>query len=488
LKDLKDDIGCHAERSEASLSPLRRLVRIGIPFAIGLRPGSRSARNDKVDGLAIHETGSNASGKFLFGSFILAVLLTSAHGQTLTGNVKNRTNNHPATGDEVVLMTLSQGMTETGNTKTDAQGDFKLKLDSASAPHLVRVTHQDVPYYRMVPPGTTSADVDVFDVAKKLDAISVTADVMRLQAENGEIQGIRIFAVDNTSTPPRTQMNDANFEFYLPEGAQIDQSMAMTANGQPISADAISQKEKNRYAIAYPLRPGETQFQVVYHQPYSGSASIEPKLLYNAQHFVVLLPKSMQFTANPGVKYQAMDDPRQSDAIVQLAAKAQAGQPLGFKISGTGTLAQADEGKGAPRPAEGQAESAAAGRDTRPGGGLGPPIDAPDPLEKYRWLILGGFAIVLGGGAIYVYERSHASARVPDFVPSDVAAAPAAAPASRAVDRPPDILQALKEELFQLELEHKQGRISQAEYEKTKAALDQTLQRALERETGKPRG
>ena len=38
----------------------------------------------------------------------------------------------------------------------------------------------------------------------------------------------------------------------------------------------------------------------------------------------------------------------------------------------------------------------------------------------------------------------------------------------------------LKEELFQLELEleHKQGRISREEYEKTKAALDQTLQRA----------
>src|SRR5208282_21260 len=298
--------------------------------------------------------------------------------------------------------------------------------------------------------------------------------------QDGQIQGIRSFAANNASTPPRTQMNDANFEFYLPEGAQVDQSMAMTANGQPISSDAIPQKEKNRYALAYPLRPGETQFQVVYHQPYSGSVSIDPKLLYNSEHFVVLLPKSMQFTANPGVKYQAMDDPRQSDAIVQLASNAVAGQPLGFKISGTGTLGQADESQGSPRPAGGQAESAAAGRDARPGGGLGPPIDAPDPLEKYRWFILGGFAIVLAGGAIFVYERSHAATAVPDFVPSDIAAAaPAAAPAPKAADRSSAILEALKEELFQLELEHKQGRISQAEYEKAKAALDQTLQRAV---------
>jgi hypothetical protein len=39
----------------------------------------------------------------------------------------------------------------------------------------------------------------------------------------------------------------------------------------------------------------------------------------------------------------------------------------------------------------------------------------------------------------------------------------------------------LKEELFQLEMEHKQGSISQEEYAKAKTALDQTLERALKR-------
>ena len=43
------------------------------------------------------------------------------------------------------------------------------------------------------------------------------------------------------------------------------------------------------------------------------------------------------------------------------------------------------------------------------------------------------------------------------------------------------ILEALKEELFQLEVERKQGKISQDDYEKAKAALDQTLDRALKR-------
>jgi hypothetical protein len=65
------------------------------------------------------------------------------------------------------------------------------------------------------------------------------------------------------------------------------------------------------------------------------------------------------------------------------------------------------------------------------------------------------------------------------------AAAPAAVeerPAGRSSSK---LLEALKDELFDLEVEHKQGRISQQEYEKTKAALDQTLQHALRRESQK---
>jgi len=304
---------------------------------------------------------------------VILLLLAAAHAQTLTGTVKNGTNNKPGAGDEVVLMSLSQGMEETGKTTTDAKGNFSFKLDDASAPHLVRVTHQGVPYHRMAPPGTTSVEVEIYDVAKKVEGISVTADVMRLQAQGGELSGIRLFAVNNASSPARTQMNDHNFEFYLPDGAQIDQAMAMTAGGQPISSEAIPQKEKNRYAFAYPLRPGETQFQVSYHLPYSGSVTVDPKSLYDAQHFVVMLPKSMQFIAGPGAAFQSMQDPQQSDSVVEVASNATVGQPLGFKISGTGILSAKSEGEGNVR--------AAGGRESRPGGGLGPPIDAPDHVH-----------------------------------------------------------------------------------------------------------
>jgi hypothetical protein len=402
--------------------------------------------------------------------------------QTLTGTVTNGTTKKPAGGDDVVLLSLGQGMEEAGRTQTDAKGAFTLKLDNTTSPHLVRVIHQGVTYHRMAPPGTTSVEVQVYDAAKKVDGISVTADVMRFQAQGNELQGIRLFAVNNTSDPPRTQMNDQNFEFYLPDGAQIDQSMAMTAGGQPISSAPVPQKEKNLYAFLFPLRPGETQFQVSYHMPYSGEASFDPKTVYGAQHFVVVLPKAMQFSAAPGSSFQSMQDPRQGDAAVQVASNTTAGQSLAFKISGTGTLSEpGDDSQGSPVGGAQTSGGAAAGRDSRPGGGLGPPIDAPDPLEKYRWYILGGFAVVLAGGAIYIATRSKTST-VPDFAPVDVELEEIPpAPKPKPADRTALLLDALKEEIFQLEVEHKQGRITQQEYEKAKAALDQTLERAVKR-------
>ena len=41
------------------------------------------------------------------------------------------------------------------------------------------------------------------------------------------------------------------------------------------------------------------------------------------------------------------------------------------------------------------------------------------------------------------------------------------------------LMAGIRDELFQIEMEHKKGQISQAEYQKAKVALDRTLKRAL---------
>lgn len=88
-------------------------------------------------------------------------------------------------------------------------------------------------------------------------------------------------------------------------------------------------------------------------------------------------------------------------------------------------------------------------------------------------------------GAIYVTKRSETvSLRDVASSEAEVAAIPLLAK-PQLVDRSSMLLEALKEETFRLEVEHKLGRVSQQEYETAKAALDQTLERALKREATK---
>jgi len=462
-------LGCPVERSSTELSP----------------PRLRTARS--LASLAA----------------VAILLATLASAQTLTGTVKNITTGKPAAGDEVILLSLGQGMEEAGRSKSDGKGNFSFKLD-AQGPHLIRVIHQEVTYHRMAPPGTTSANVEVYDVGKKIEGITVVADIMRFQASQGQLQVERTFAVNNTSQPPRTQMNEHNLEFYVPDGATVTGGQAMTAGGQPVNSAPVPEgaNAKNRYAFLFPLRPGETRFNVDYTVPYTGSVNIDPKSVYPLEHFVAIAPKAMEFSAAPGATFQVAPFPGQPDANVEVASNMKVGQPMAFKLAGEGTLAAPAEDGGE------QAQGPPAQTENRPGGGLGPPIDAPDPLQKYRWYILGGFAGVLLVGGVYVASRQQAANRAAVSKGKGLAALDdddgeagyqaVEVPAAREVrsqSRPQPtsprsspssmLLEALKEEIFQLEVEHKQGVISQVEYESAKSALDHTLQRALKREAQK---
>jgi hypothetical protein len=400
----------------------------------------------------------------------LATLLiaTCAHAATFTGTVTNGTTSKPSGGDEVILIKLAGGMVEAARTKTDSQGKFSLSFDDENAPHLVRVVHQAVTYHQPAPPGTKSVDVKVYDVSKKVDGVNSVADLMYLQAGKGDLAIMRLFAVENTSQPPRTQMSDTPFEFYVPENAEIDEASAQTAGGQWVNTSPVPQKEKGRYAFVFPIRPGQTQFRVTYHLTYSGKATINPREVYPLQHFVAIMPRSLGFTPNQSGIYQDKQPPDLPDAIAEVANNPRPGQNLAFEISGEAMLQ--DQNQSASNQSPG---ATAAPADTRPGGGLGKPGEDPDPLDQYRWWLLGGLGAALTGGAVYITSRSK---------PQTPLAVSATTPiAAGSVRHSGALLEALKEEIFQLEMEHKQGQISDQEYMKAKSALDQTLARAIKR-------
>ena len=410
---------------------------------------------------------------------MVAAFSSFALGDSITGIVTNKTTNKPAGGDDVVLIRLAQGMQETNRTKTDSNGHFTLEVPNGdNGMHLVRVTHDKANYFRPAPPGTQSVEVDVFNAAAKVKGVNSEADVMRIQTdESGKaLHIIENFFVKNESNPPLTQFSDRPFEFYLPEGAVVEGSAALAPGGMPVQASPVPLGEPNHYAFIFPIRPGETRFQISYRLPYSGTLKFAPRVMMPTDTVAIMMPKSMTFKPGPSSPYSPVTE--ETTAQTYVARNAQPSQALDFTVSGTGQMPR-DEGAAAaaggaaadasaPNGARGAATSAAS--DTRPGGGLGVPLDPEgtnDPWAKYKWWILGGLGLVMAVGAGIMLKNGPAQTVAPVVAGSGVPAGG------------DSLLAAMKEELFALETDKLQGRLSESEYTEQKAALEVVLRRAL---------
>lgn len=399
--------------------------------------------------------------------------------QNITGKVTNKTTGKPVAGEEVVLISLTSAMDEEARVKTNAQGEYTVTPKDAAGRHLIRVNHEGVNYFTPAPGGTTTANVDVYDAEKKVDGVKTKADIIRVAGDSGVLNVTEMFVVENSSAPAKTQMSDKSYEIALPDGSVVDSALAAGPGGMPVTSAPVPTEEKNHFAFLFPLRPGETKFQVQYHMPYSGNSTIQAQVLGPTENVVVMLPKTMQFKDSGG-GFQPQGE--EAGLNVYVAKNASAGQKLAYAVSGEGAIPddQAQGGNGGG-PQAGQ---------QGPGGGIGVPENTPHPLEKYQWWILGAMALGLGFGAWYMMNMKPANAQ------GAVAAAPVmpAAQVGAVGVRPQHgigvgvashnglLLTALKEELFQLETDRLEGRMTEQEYTQAKAAFDLIIRRSIARE------
>lgn len=401
-----------------------------------------------------------------------------AQAATVTGTVTNKTTNKPDAGDDVVLIAFAQGMQEAARTKTDAHGRFSIDVPDNNM-HLIRVDHEKAAYFEPLPPGTKTVNVTVYDVGAKVEGVSTEADVMRIEAGPQGLHVIQNYFVKNASNPPRTQFSTQAYQIYLPPDAKIEASAAAGPEGMPVSSSPMPQGDKGHYAFVFPVRPGETRFQLSYSLPYNGSYKFTPRLALPTANLAIMLPKSMSFDG--GGAFQPADV--EASAQTFLAKNVQPSQTLAFTVSGTGAMPRDSEqaGSSANGNEGSSAPGASAENGTRPGIGLGNPIDTPDPLQKYKWWILSGLALLLVVAAAFFLRAKPAEEVAAGPVSSPLVPTPMPSPTTSG-----SLLGALKEELFALETDRLEGKLSEPEYAEQKAALEQVLRRALKRSAGEP--
>jgi len=419
----------------------------------------------------------------VFAAFFLTFLFCGAlaQGAQLSGKVTNKTTGKPAGGDAVVLDEPMTGMTEDARATEDASGHYTINRPS-NAPSLVKVIHQGAEYFADAPQSGTIPEISVYDVAAKVDGVFIEADVMELETANGQLHVLERYFVHNTSNPPRTQWSAKSFEVVLPEEAVIElaQGQRPKAGALPTTLKLQPDGAKGHYSFNFPIQPDEgekdTQFNISYTLPYSGSYTFHPQESLSAQNVGVLLPKSMTFAAGAGSPFAAINQ----DPNIQtyVARNAQPGKALEFTVSGSGSMPREEQGAG------GQAGTQPGGQ---PGGGIGEPINTPDPLSKYKWWILGGLALVFVAAAAFLLRKPAGAAAVPVAgAPSGGTTPSASAYSASSHHASPagkngSLLAALKEELFSLESDKLTGAVTAEEYAETKAALEVVLRRALKK-------
>ena len=413
-------------------------------------------------------------------STAVSLLLTGALAQAtaVTGTVTNKTTGKPAAGDPVALVDVQGAMREVAHATIDANGHYTLNL-SGNGPYLIRVTHQGAGYFIAAPLGSAPGDFPVYDVAARVDGVVIEADVFEAETENGQLRVIERYFLHNTSSPPRTQWSPRTFEVALPPEAVIAGTSAQRPAGLPTSVNLTPRGPKGHYTINFPIQPDEgnkdTLVQVEYTLPYiSGSYTFHTQVSLPTQSVGVLLPKSMKFVAGSGSVFQSVPE----DPTVQtfVAKNAVPGKVLAFTVSGSGSIpreTQADNGGGQVGAAPG----------TQPGGGIGEPINTPDPLSKYKWWILGALALLLSASAAFLLRKpAGVSAAVATGAMNSIeTASPVFEPAMTPGARNAALLSALKEELFVLENDELSGTLRPEEYSEAKAALDTVLRRTLNR-------
>ena len=426
----------------------------------------------------------------LLASLLLPMAVSVAHAATVTGTVTNMTTNKPASGDTVTLLEPMSGMSEVGHATTNAQGHYTLNLPG-QVPYLVRVTHQGAEYFIAAPQGGGTGDVSVYDVAAKVEGITISEHVTGIETDNGQLRVVERYDIHNASSPPRTQWSKQSFQVILPDDAVVGDASAQRpgASSLPTSVKLNPDGPKGHYSFDFPIQPDQdgkgTLFQVQYNLPYgSGKYGFHPQVTLPADTVWVVLPKSMTFTGGSGSGFES--SPQDPTVQTFLARNVAPGKALEFSVSGTGSFARDDQnGQGGQSGDSGGQPGAT---PTGPGGGIGEPINTPDPLSKYKWWILGGLALLLAAAAAFLLRKPATSGAdsaldgVPVASPrvSSAYAAPSVAGSSPAAKHSA-LLNVLKEELFALESEKIAGTLSASEYTEQKAALETVLRRALKK-------
>ena len=414
-----------------------------------------------------------------------------ARAGSVTGTVTNGTTGKPAVGTEVILIQLQGGMQPVANTKTDASGHYSFENPGlgAGAPMLIRVVYRGVNYHEPVPPGKATADVQVFEPTDRPTAFAVTNHALIVQPNGADLMVGEEYSIENKTQPPVAFYRaEGSFNFSIPDGADFNQASAWGSAGMPVVQGTID-KGKNKMAIAFPFRPGESGVRISYKVPYPGNRiTLKNISSYSTDRLIIAAPPSVQISGE-GITPAGQD---QGFNVYTRAAVA-ADAPVAISVSGAAPLQGSSPGAGEGRSSGPPDNSGNASVNSRleASGAESTTVAAtavPARLDSLKWILVGGFASIFALGFVYLWLRPQVITPMNGNSPALAAPLPTNASVARPAQTPTasedaaqvnrevrGSLDELKDSLFRLELRRQAGTITESDYERDRQHLEKVL-------------
>jgi hypothetical protein len=453
-----------------------------------------------VNATSIKRRGVAALVSALIAAALCLIFSAAAIAGTVDGTVRNGTTNKPAAGVQVLLIELQGGMQTVGTTKTDAAGKYHFDNDAiGQGPMLIRAVYHGVFFHQPLTPGTATADVTVYETTSSPQARQIQQRLVVFQPNGTSMIVGEEYSIQNQSQPPAAFYDEkGDFEFTIPDGAQLSQVSAWGPSGMPVVQGTID-KGPNHYAIAFAFQPGDNGVRISYEIPYaSNSASLSLSSPYEAQRMMIAAPPTVQIASDgfqaagseQGYSVYTHDDVAASTAVQ-------------ISVSGTAPPPSADDsstGQSTPDQTNGRDSGDAASGSLQV---------IPPRLDSLRWYLVGGFAALFALGLVYLLRRpvaapalageagvavpateprapsttrvtvsSRDEAPVAPIEPPERAATVRSAPPETVEQAQREVVQSLdgmKDTLFRLELRHQAGTIPEEEYARERARLEKVL-------------
>ncbi len=192
---------------------------------------------------------------------------------SVDGVVMNATTGKPQPSVVISLVQPgSRGMQTLASVKSDAEGKFKIDKEFPPGPALLQGLHQGATYNLMLTPGapTNGLRLNVYDSTSKPAAAKVEQHMVLIEPSASALQVSETLLCKNDTNTTYQDPSKGSVQFYLPQGA--DGKVQVTINapgGMPIQRPAEKTSQPGVYKVNYPLKPGETRFDINYALPAS---------------------------------------------------------------------------------------------------------------------------------------------------------------------------------------------------------------------------